>query len=106
MKPLDDEIDTLLLIFAKQLRAIDYNRVKKTITQEQEAIDRAEFHHYTKQAINRLIVEAKIGQIDELIDLELDKQFLHWRQQDIANFFNRVGRIRRKLEATLTKRGE
>lgn len=51
--------------------------------------------------INKEKATARMEQIDELIDLEPEKQFMHWKPQDIANFFYRVGRIRRQLEAQL-----
>lgn len=52
-EPSKDELDEILLLFAKQLRAVDYNKVKKTITSEQEAIDRVESHNYAKQALKQ-----------------------------------------------------
>lgn len=53
-----------------------------------------------EKAINRLIVEAKIEQLDEIIDIQ-EKQFNRWTQKDIAHFFERVGVIYRKLTKEL-----
>jgi len=50
----------------------------------------------------RIKLQSKKEQLDEIIELQTI-QFNRWTQTDIANFFNGVGRIYRKLESELTK---
>lgn len=66
------------------------------IKKQREAIDAVE------AKINRLIVQAKRDQIDEIIDIQ-EKQFNRWTQKDIAHFFERVGVIYRALSNNLSK---
>ncbi|MDB5556982.1 MAG: hypothetical protein JWL86_6966 [Rhizobium sp.] len=60
---LRQKLSNTLLLFAKQLRATDYNRVKKLITPEKEAIDRAEHHEYCLKEILKLLDQAKLAEL-------------------------------------------
>lgn len=47
--------------------------------------------------LEKKIREARIAQLDEIIDIQ-EKQFNRWTQKDIAFFFEKVGRIYRQLK--------
>jgi len=65
-----------------EYRQMLINRAKATLLKAIQSYGRAE----------------RVAQLDELIQLEPYKQFMHWKQQDIARFFEQVGKIRRALE--------
>ena len=77
------ELDEILLTFAKQLRSVDYSRVKKLITDKQEEIDRVGLHHSAKARIlanftpnSEVKQQVLIGQ-KEIIDL------LRWKYKEL-----------------------
>lgn len=81
----------------------DHEGIKKSM--EHYYSERAKWIELTSAKINRLIVEARIQQLDELIDIE-SKQFMRWSQKDIAHFFERVGAMYRNLSNQLKEGGE